>query len=132
VGTGIERGEAALARYGLPGDDAWDRRPTFRALSAEEQERVRARLTEACVFLARGYALRARPGDSEALSRAAELNGLAGRIGGDVPRAVWEQRARLLRRLGQPEEARRFDARSKEATLRSGRDYYLSGWEALT
>src|SRR5262249_25292691 len=34
VGTGVAYCEAALARYGLPGDEAWEHRPAFRALPA--------------------------------------------------------------------------------------------------
>jgi serine/threonine protein kinase/tetratricopeptide (TPR) repeat protein len=134
LGVGVGRCEAALARYGLPADAEWDRRPAFQALSAEEQQRVRARLTDACVFLARGYALRAAPGadGTELLGRAVEFNALAERVAGDdVPRVVWEQRAGLLRRQGKPSEAEQAAARGKQAPLRTGRDYYLSGTEAL-
>jgi eukaryotic-like serine/threonine-protein kinase len=134
VGVSIDRCESALGRYGLPEDTAWDRRPTFHVLPADEQERVRARLTEACLLLARGYALRARGGEGEAelLGHAVELNALAERVAGnDVPRAVWEQRAGLFRRQGKPEDAERAAARAKETPLQTGRDYYLSGAEAL-
>ncbi len=134
VGVSIDRCEAALARYGLPADAAWDQHPTFQALPPDEQQRVRVRLTEAGVLLARGYAMRSRPGDGEAelLGRAVEVNALAERIAGDnVPRAVWEQRASLLRRLGQAEEAERFALRGKQAPLQTGQDYYLSGSDAL-
>jgi tetratricopeptide (TPR) repeat protein len=134
VGASIEKAEAALARYGLPADDSWDRRPQFRALSIEDQMRVRNQLVEACVLLARGYSLKARPGADEgaALNRAIELNALAERIAGaTVPRVVWEQRAGLSRRLGRTEEADQFALRAKEAPLQTARDHFLSGTEAL-
>jgi serine/threonine protein kinase/Tfp pilus assembly protein PilF len=134
VGATVGGCEAALARYGLPGDSAWAARPTFGALLPDEQRRVRAQLAEACVLLARGTALTAKPGDGEAeqLGRAAEWNALAERVSGvDAPRVVWEQRAAILRRLGKAEEADRAAERAKEAPLQTARDYYLSGAEAL-
>jgi serine/threonine protein kinase/Flp pilus assembly protein TadD len=136
LSTGIERCEAALARYGLPEDAEWDSNPTFRALPTEEQEKVRAHLVETCTFLARGYALMARAvegeGNSSQLERALELNTLAERIAGsDVTRALLEQRADLLNRLGRRSEAEEATKRSKETPLQTARDYYLAGSEAL-
>ena len=134
LGIGVGHCEVALARYGLPADTEWDRRPAFRALPPEEQQRVRARLADACVLLARGYALQAGEGEAgaELLRRAGEMNALAERIAGDdVPRVVWEQRAGLLRRQGKLDQAGRAAAWAREAPLRTGRDYYLSGTEAL-
>jgi serine/threonine protein kinase/tetratricopeptide (TPR) repeat protein len=136
--TGIERCEAALTRYGLPEDAEWDSRPNFRALPIEEQEQVRAHLVEACAFLARGYAFLARSGagdgegHSPQLQHALELNTLAERIAGDdVPKSVLEQRADLLKRLGRSSEAEKVTERSKKTPLRTARDYYLAGSEAL-
>src|SRR5262249_21476888 len=79
------------------------------------------------------YVLRAKLGAGDAdLTRAVELNALAERIAGeDTPRAVWEQRAALFRRLNKPEEADRATARAKEAPLQTGRAYFLSGTQAL-
>jgi tetratricopeptide (TPR) repeat protein len=135
--TGIEHCEAALARYGLPEDAAWDSRPAFIALPPEEQTQVRSQLVETCAVLARGYAFLAHAaggeGDSPKLKHALELNTLAERIAGaDVPMAVLEQRAGLLRRLGNRSEADAVAARSKDTKLRTARDYYLAGSEALT
>jgi tetratricopeptide (TPR) repeat protein len=131
LGVGVGKCELALARYGLPADADWDRRPTFRALPPGEQKRVRERLTDACLFLARGYAARSGA-NAELFGRAVELNALAERVaGGEVPRAVWEQRAALLRRQGKADEAAQAAARAGEAPLRTGRDHYLSGIEAL-
>src|SRR5204863_505495 len=48
VEEGTARCATALARYGLPGDEHWDRRPEVRALPTDEQHRVRARLADAC------------------------------------------------------------------------------------
>jgi hypothetical protein len=134
LGVGVSHCEAALARYGLPADEQWERRPAFRALPPEEQKRVRTRLTDACVLLARAYSLRAGADEVGVvlLGRAAVLNALAERVaGGEVPRAVWEQRAELLRRQGKPADAAGAAARAKDSPLRTGRDHYLSGTEAL-
>jgi len=134
VGIGIRLCEAALARYGLPDDKAWDQQASFQVLSPAEQQRVRAQLGEACMSLARGYTLWTKAGDDEAarLARALEMNELAGRItGDDAPRAVWEQRAGLFRRLGNRAEAEKASEKAKSGSMRSGRDHYLSGSEAL-
>ena len=134
IGAGIAQCESALARYGLPQDEAWDRNPTFLALPADEQQRVRGRLAEGCVLLARGYGLLARPGENEPeqVQRAVRMSELAELVtGGETPRAVWEQRASLFRRRGMESNADQAAARAGSAPLRTGRDYFLSGSEAL-
>ena len=137
VGPAGSRGErrkceAALARYGLPGDPAWERPGGVRTLSAEDQRGVRAQLTEACVLLARGYILKAKSGEADLLGPRAEWNALAERVaGGDVPRVVWDQRARSS---GSSARRRRpTGPRTGPRRRRSRRraDYYLSGSEAL-
>jgi serine/threonine protein kinase/Tfp pilus assembly protein PilF len=135
VAEGVETCRAALARYGLPGDPNWDRRPAFRALPEADQQTVRARLADASLLLARGHAAGAPAGaggTDERFDAAVQANRLAERLAGAVvPRAVWEQRAELLRRLGQPADAGRAADRAKVAPLATARDYYLSGTEAL-
>ncbi len=133
VADGVLRCETALAAYGLPGAADWDARSGFRALPPDEQQRVRGQLTEACVVLARGYTLRARPGaEGDWLDKAAAANAAAERVAGaDLPRAVWEQRAELLRRKGDAAGAKAAAARVGAAPLVTGRDHYLSGSEAL-
>ncbi|MBN9517152.1 protein kinase [bacterium] len=133
VADGVLRCETGLAAYGLPGATDWDARSGFRALPPGEQQRVRDQLTEACVVLARGYALRARPGaEGDWLDKAAAANAAAERVaGGELPRAVWEQRADLLRRKGDAAGATAAAARAGSAPLLTGRDHYLSGAEAL-
>jgi serine/threonine protein kinase/Tfp pilus assembly protein PilF len=134
VTASIEKCEAALARYGLPADSAWDKRSTFKTLSPEKQQQVRVELSETCLLLARAYSLRARPGngDAELLGQALLLNALAEQIaGGQAQRAVLDQRASLLKRLGKTDEANRAAARAKEAGSITGRDYFLSGSESL-
>jgi serine/threonine protein kinase/Flp pilus assembly protein TadD len=131
IEAGIARCEAALARYGLPADDNWDSRPQFQALPPDEQQRVRGQLANACLLLARAYSLRAKP-NAEWLAAALRLNELAERIsGGAAPRALWDQRADLLRRLGRPADADRAAGRAKDVPLITADDYYQSGFEAL-
>ena len=85
--------------------------------------------------MARGYTFADEKGATpEAASdRAYRLNALAERVAaGDVPRAVLEQRANLLRRRGGDSRGRSRAERAKVAPLRTSRDYYLSGTEALS
>jgi serine/threonine protein kinase/Tfp pilus assembly protein PilF len=132
VDEGIATCRTALARYGLPNDGDWDRRPAFRALSEEERQKTRARLTDACILLARALAVRSGADPQEPLGDAVRANEWAERIAGaDAPRAVWEQRAELMRRLGRSAAAARAAERAKEAPLATARDYHLSGTEAL-
>src|SRR5207248_8858482 len=134
LASGAAKCEAALARYGLPADDGWDRRTEFRALSAEEQRTVRAQLTEACLLLARATALRATPGDGGdgRLGDAVKANELAGRLaGGGAPRAVWDQRAELLRRLGKSDGAAKSAEKGRETPPQAAQDDYRSGTEGL-
>ncbi len=135
VDEGMEKCKTALARYGLPEDDRWERRSEFRALPESEQQQVRARLADACLLLARGHSLRAKSGTGEdgPLGDAVRANELAERVaGGITTKAVWEQRAELMRRLGKMDDASRSAEQAKDAPLSSARDYYLSGTEALT
>jgi serine/threonine protein kinase/tetratricopeptide (TPR) repeat protein len=130
---GTARCEAALAHYGLPADEQWNHRPDFQALPPEEQRQVQGRLAEACVLLARGYSLRAGEVNDAMLENALRVNEWAGRLSGDAaPRAVWDQRADLLRRLGRTAEAAQVSARATEIPLKTADDFYLSGTGALS
>jgi serine/threonine protein kinase/tetratricopeptide (TPR) repeat protein len=134
IGAAVVQCESALARFGLPSDGEWDRHPTFLALPSDEQQRVRDRLTEGCALLARGYGMLAQPGNNETeqIQRAVRMSEFAELVAGaEAPRAVWEQRASLLRRQGKAGEADQAAARAGSAPLRTGRDYFLSGSEAL-
>lgn len=132
VEAGIARCEAALARYGLPGDDGWDRRREFQALPEDEQRQVRDQLAKTCLLLARGYSLRAKPGTDGPLADAVRLNELAVALAGDAaPRAAWDQRADVLRRLGRLDDAERAAEKAKGAPLATAEDYCLAGSEAL-
>ena len=134
VEEGVAKCTAALARYGLPGDVRWERRPEFRALSAQEQQQVRTKIAEACLLLARGQALRAKPGAGAdgPLGEALRANELAEQIAGGATKALWEQRADLMRRLGRKEGASRSAEKAKDAPLATAGDYYFSGTEAMT
>ena len=132
VDAGVASAKAALARYGLPDDAAWENRPAFTALGPAEQAKVRGQLRDACLLLARGYAQQAKAGEGESqLADAVKLNELAGRLAGDAPRAVWEQRSKLLRRAGKPDEATAAAERAKAAPVVTSHDYYLSASEAV-
>src|SRR5207249_3754538 len=77
------------------------------------------------------YSLRPRPA-AGLLASAVRLNELAERLsGGTAPRALWDQRADLLRRLGRSADADRATDRAKDVPLVTAEDYYLSGTEAL-
>jgi serine/threonine protein kinase/tetratricopeptide (TPR) repeat protein len=135
IAAGIAHCTTALARFGLPDDEGWDQRPAFQVLSSEEQQRVRDRLTETCVLLARGQALRAPAGADGAaqIEQALRTNKLAERIAGAAtPNVVWEQRASLLSREGKTAEAKQAGARAGAVPLRTAADYFLSGSVALT
>jgi tetratricopeptide (TPR) repeat protein len=134
VEAGIARFEAALARYGLPGDDGWENRAEFQALPGDEQQRVRNQLAQSCLLLARGYSLRVRPGtDGEAsLKDAIQLNELAVKLTREsAPRAAWDQRAEVLHRLGRNEDAGRAAGKAKDTPLATAEDYFLAGSEAV-
>jgi eukaryotic-like serine/threonine-protein kinase len=132
VASAIERCEAALARYGLAGNESLEESAAFRALAADEQAKVRGLLVEDCLLLARGYALRAESGGRGDLDSAIRLNRFAERIGGEAtPRAVWEQRASLLAKTGDSAEVAGTRAKAQSTAVRTASDYFLSGSEAL-
>ena len=126
ITAGINHCLAALGRYGPPIRRAGPV-PAFRRLSQEEQQRIRDRLTETCVLLARGQDRRRR--DRTRL----RTNRLAEKIAGAAtPRVVWEQRASLLSRDGKAAEAKEAMKRADSVPLRTATDYFLSGSAALT
>jgi serine/threonine protein kinase/tetratricopeptide (TPR) repeat protein len=133
VVAGIDKASAALALYNLPGDPNWESHPQFKSLPPDEQAHVRDRLREACLLLARGYANQAGAGqkDEGKLAAAVELNGLAERIGGVAPRAVWEQRSELFRLAGNASGASTAAGRAKDAPLLTAQDFFLSGSQAI-
>ncbi|AMV26908.1 Serine/threonine-protein kinase PknB [Gemmata sp. SH-PL17] len=134
VERGIAKCTEALARYGLPEDVRWEQRAEFRALPTDEQQRVRSKIAEVCLLLARGQSLRSNSGagTDEPLGAALRANELAETVTGSATKALWEQRAELMRRLGRSEGAAQSAEKAKDAPLATAGDYYLSGTEAMT
>ncbi len=132
VAAGVERCRAALDRYGLLGDPRWEERPAYAFLTAAEQRRLRRQLSDLCLLFARGLLLQAKGAGDDRLTEAARLNELAEQLAdGEVPQAVWSQRAELAGRRGDQAGASRLAARAKETPLTGSRDYYLAGTEKL-
>jgi serine/threonine protein kinase/tetratricopeptide (TPR) repeat protein len=131
-GTFVAR--AALARYGILDHDAWDEMPVFMALPFDERERLRADVRELLLLLGRGTRLQAPAADRDVrLADARRLNELAEACdtGAESLRAVWLQRALLLRESGQEDQARDLLDRARTLPLNTARDHYLAALERM-
>jgi serine/threonine protein kinase/Tfp pilus assembly protein PilF len=134
LAEGTSAARAALARYGVLDRAAWDDAPDFVLLPSEEREQLRVDLREVLLLLSRGTRLQAASGDREArLEEARRLNDLAENCGAgeEALRAVWLQRALLLREAGREDQARDLLERAKALPLTTARDYYLAAIERM-
>jgi serine/threonine protein kinase/Tfp pilus assembly protein PilF len=129
---GVARCRRLLEHYRVLDDPAWTRLAPVRALPAEDQRRLAEDAGELLLLWARitlhqvvGAAEQA--GRDTAVHTALRLNRLAETCfaGAGVPHAVWRQRAELLKRLGQGDEAQRLLARAGAAPARTARDLGL-------
>lgn len=125
----LTRVRQELEGYGLPDDPRWRTRPPVAALTPTQQTELSVTLSDACLLLARGDLQRADGG--EAAARSAERwNALAEAVRpGDVPRAVFSQRAAILARLGRTAEATAAAEQAAATPLRTAEDHFLSGDE---
>jgi eukaryotic-like serine/threonine-protein kinase len=134
LAEGTRAARAALARYGVLDHAAWNDMPAFVALPPEDHERLRADLRELLLLLGRGTRLQAPAADHEArLAEARRLNELAEACdtGEESLRAVWLQRALLLREAGQEDHGLELLARATTLPLNTARDYYLAALERM-
>jgi serine/threonine protein kinase/lipoprotein NlpI len=132
LSAGVVRCRAALDRYGLLDDPRWEERSGYAMLTPGEQRQLRRQLSDICLLFARGRLLQGKAVDDDRLKEAARLNELAEQLAdGEVPQAVWAQRAELAERRGERAEAELLAARTKEAPLSGTRDYYLAGTDKL-
>jgi serine/threonine protein kinase/Flp pilus assembly protein TadD len=135
---GIDLGWATLQLYQLPGKASWQEEPTFRNLSAEQQQSVRQGAGEVLLLLAR--ATLADTVDQPASSRHREdLNAAQGWnklaetcfTAEESPRALWSQRAEITRLLGEANSSTQWAARAEQQPLRTARDLYLTAVEEI-
>jgi serine/threonine protein kinase/tetratricopeptide (TPR) repeat protein len=131
-GTAVAR--RALARYHVLDGTAWDSLPAFTALAPDERDGLRLDIRELLLLLGRGTRLQAPAADREGgLAEARRLNELAETCapGQEGMRAVWLQRALLLREAGREAEARDLLQRARALPLNTARDYYLAAIERM-
>jgi serine/threonine protein kinase/tetratricopeptide (TPR) repeat protein len=131
---GILAARAALGHYDVLDHAAWDDLPDFVALPPDERERLRADFRELLLLLGRGIRLQARGVDHDVrIADARRMNELAESCstGDESLRAVWLQRALLLRETGQEAQALELLARASTLPLKTARDYYLAALERM-
>jgi serine/threonine protein kinase/Tfp pilus assembly protein PilF len=125
----------ALDHYGVLDDPAWRERPLVAALPDGERQRLPEYLGELLLLLARGRAGLWRhaggPAPAAEVQAALELNQRAETCYPEkaAPRALWLQRAQLLRLLGQESAARELETEAEGRPLRTAQDYYLTARE---
>jgi serine/threonine protein kinase/tetratricopeptide (TPR) repeat protein len=133
---GAGRCRAALDRYQVLTDKAWRRRPLVTALPPAERTALEGEVGELLLLLSRAVGRAAAPGSPDETEQLREALGHNERAEScfppeEAPPVLWRQRADLLRRLGETDEASACAARGQEAP-RTLRDSYLEGWGLLT
>jgi len=126
VGEACQR---ALDHYHVQANSEWQDLSAFQRLSAEQQRRTRADVGELLILMAAVCRLQSdgqssiTPADA-AIHRAMELNHQAESVypTGEVPAAVWQQRAILAADLAHADEANSCLARAGETNSESTRD----------
>jgi serine/threonine protein kinase/Flp pilus assembly protein TadD len=117
--------EETLSLFGVLGSDDWQQGADWQHLAAGERAELSEDVRELLVLLA-GARAAAAPDDPAVVRDALALLDRAGAIGGLPPsRAVWEDRARYLARLGREDEARAARAESAAVPPARARDHYL-------
>ena len=113
----------------------WDRRSSFTALPKDQQLKLRQNLAEMCVLMARGTSAQTftLADKTAGLQEAARWNAIAETVSGEVPRAVFVQRAKLYQKLGRIEDAEAAAKKAGDDTAAwSAADHALEGNELLS
>ncbi|WP_435008335.1 protein kinase domain-containing protein [Tundrisphaera lichenicola] len=106
------------------------------ALAPIERDEARRDLAELFLLVAQARVFQAERTKSEQIRRKALESGiarldLAEKLDPNPPRALFEERSRYHSALGQADEASKDRARAAATELRTGRDFYLLGTNAL-
>jgi serine/threonine protein kinase/tetratricopeptide (TPR) repeat protein len=131
---GTEAARRALTSYSVLNGLAWTSLPAFTALPSDERDRLCTDIRELLLLLGRGWRLQATAADrGSVFAEARRLNELAEACTSSEEglRAVWLQRALLLREDGREDEARELGERARALPLNTARDYYLAAVEQM-
>lgn len=127
----VERGKQALGPYQVLDNERWRQGDGMRCLPAAEQERLREEVGAVLFMMTRAEIL--RPGSEERsdnLRQALQWSRLAEACFAPRPPAsVLEQRAEVLRRLGELDEAERISALAKDSPPATARDRIMAARE---
>jgi eukaryotic-like serine/threonine-protein kinase len=119
--TGTALAQEAVDRYRILKSPRWQESPLVSALLPAQREQVREDMGELLLLLAGAVA------EQKQLDLALRINEVAaGCYPADaVPRAIWRQRALLVRAAGQSDLAQRLVATAEATPVQSPRDRYL-------
>jgi serine/threonine protein kinase/Flp pilus assembly protein TadD len=127
----VTRGKQALEPYRVLDQERWHEGDGMRYLPAAEQGRLREEVGTVLFMMTRAEML--RPGSEdrpENLRQVLQWSRLAEECFAPRPPAsVWDQRAEVLRRLGQLDEAKRASERAKDEQPATARDRLLEARE---
>lgn len=122
---GIVVCKETLALYGVLDSDSWQQHPHWQRLAAEDRERLAEDTRELLLSLAWAE-VHGNPKDPVVLTRALTLLQRAEAISSLAPcRAIWENRAVYLERLGRAKEAELARKTAETIPPVSARDHYL-------
>ena len=119
--TGTALAREALQRYRVLELPGWQQSPLVSALLPVQRDQVREDMGELLLLLAGAVA------EQTHIDHALQLNDLASGCypAEAVPRAIWRQRALLLRAAGQSDLAQQLVATAEATPVQSPRDRYL-------
>jgi serine/threonine protein kinase/tetratricopeptide (TPR) repeat protein len=127
---GLDHCQKALGVYGVLDDPKWQDRLLVTRLPEETRASVRDDVGEVLFLAARAKSLRAASEDTDTseLSSALVYNdsAISSYDQGRVPRAIWQQRADLLRLLNKTEEASEYSRKADQTPFQGARDRYLT------
>ena len=122
---GMEMCEETLERYGVVHNPNWQEDARWQRLDADDRKTLGEDTRELLLLLAWGR-VRSSPKDPVVLGHALQLLEKAETIGDLAPsKAVWMDRARYLRDLGELDQAQSAQQRADRLDPVSARDHYL-------
>lgn len=121
-----------LGQYGIPRPGDWDHHPAYRSLDRGQRQRLRGELADLLYLVVQAESageaadLSGQPAPRATARKGLRLNQMICRLyGPEVPRAVLQQQADLLQRLGRNDEAKATRRRSERIPSRRAIDGYL-------
>jgi len=132
MNRGVTACRAGLDAYRVLENPNWKQQPAVRLLPDEEREQLGEDIGGLLILLARATSMEAQEnadpvGQQTGYKAALWLNQLAEAAFGETPpaKALWEQRSKLVEKLGETDAAKELSAKAAKQPMRTVTDQYL-------